>query len=63
MAHANSTEVLQIRAGDIIEFAHTRFDPVEWVDAMWYVIRIHHGTAEISRNYLVSYVIPISLDP
>ncbi|KAH8196752.1 hypothetical protein TruAng_009071 [Truncatella angustata] len=36
MAHAGDTEVLTIRAGDTIEFAHQRYEPALWTDAMWY---------------------------
>ncbi|KAI1865416.1 uncharacterized protein JN550_008464 [Neoarthrinium moseri] len=35
MAHAADTEVLTIRAGDTVEFAHQRYEPAAWTDAMW----------------------------
>jgi hypothetical protein len=30
MRHANSTDVLKVRAGDKIAFAHQRYEPDEW---------------------------------
>ncbi|KAH9908563.1 glycoside hydrolase [Xylariomycetidae sp. FL2044] len=36
LAHAAATEVLTVRAGDALEFAHTKFAPAEWRDEQWY---------------------------
>lgn len=36
MAHAANTEVLNVKAGDEIEYAHIRYEPYEWTDDMWY---------------------------
>jgi hypothetical protein len=36
MAHADATDILQVKAGDEIEFAHTRYEPEEWTEDMWY---------------------------
>ncbi|KAI3336514.1 glycosyl hydrolase family 61-domain-containing protein [Xylariaceae sp. AK1471] len=33
MNYANGTDVLKVRAGDTIEFAHHRFEPEEWKDS------------------------------
>ncbi|ETS73783.1 hypothetical protein PFICI_14729 [Pestalotiopsis fici W106-1] len=49
MAYAAATEVLSLRAGDTIEFAHTRFDPVAWVDAMWYDCPNERGSCAPNR--------------
>ncbi|KAI0187872.1 glycosyl hydrolase family 61-domain-containing protein [Xylaria flabelliformis] len=35
-AHAAETEVLTVKAGDTLEFAHTRIEPKDWKDYQWY---------------------------
>lgn len=36
MAHAAQTDILKVRAGDSIQFAHQRWEPLEWKDSQWY---------------------------
>lgn len=35
MAWAKATETLTVKAGDTIEIAHQRLEPVEWREEMW----------------------------
>ncbi|KAI0166931.1 glycosyl hydrolase family 61-domain-containing protein [Hypoxylon sp. FL1284] len=36
VAHAANTEVLTVKAGDTVEFAHQRKEPYMWADDQWY---------------------------
>ncbi|KAK9771610.1 putative Glycoside hydrolase [Seiridium cardinale] len=49
MAYAADTETLTVRAGDTIQFAHTRFEPYAWTDAMWYNCTDRRGSCNPTR--------------
>jgi hypothetical protein len=42
--HANVTEVLTVKAGDILEIAQQRYTPAEWTDDMFYDCPDDRGT-------------------
>ncbi|KAI0134080.1 glycosyl hydrolase family 61-domain-containing protein [Xylariales sp. AK1849] len=46
LAHAADTEVLTIRAGDTLEFAHQRYEPDQWTDDMWYNCTYGRGSCD-----------------
>jgi len=46
MAHGPETETLTVQAGDTIEFAHSRWEPWNWKDAMFYNCSNGRGSCE-----------------
>lgn len=49
MVHAVNTETITIHAGDVIEFAHQRYEPSAWTDAMWYNCTDSRGSCNPAR--------------
>lgn len=47
MAHAPATDVLHVNAGDEIEFAHSRHNPEDWTDDLWYNCPEGRGTCRL----------------